>query len=62
MSTFWAKKKAFQANIANMKQKSHVISLFWLQLNIFWTREGCSGPKNDYFGQKCAFKAQKKSF
>jgi hypothetical protein len=55
-------KNAFQANIAFMKQKSHVISLFWLQLNIFWTREVCSGPKNNYFGQKCVFKAQKGPF
>jgi hypothetical protein len=56
---FLGQKKAFQANIATMKQKSHVISLFWLQLNIFLTRVGCSRPKNDYFGQKCAFKGVK---
>jgi hypothetical protein len=56
---FLGQKRAFQANIASMKQKSHVINLFWLQLNIFWTREGCLRPKNDYFGQKCAFKGVK---
>jgi hypothetical protein len=37
-----------------MKQKSHVISLFRLQLTISYTREGCLGPKKDYFGQKWA--------
>jgi hypothetical protein len=62
MSTSWAKKRAFQANIANMEQKCHVISLFWLEMTIFWTSEGCSGPKNDYSGQECDFWAQKGPF
>ena len=61
MSTSWAKKRVFQGNIANMEQKCHVISLFWLEMTIFQTSEGCSGPKNDYFGKKCAFWAQKGS-
>jgi hypothetical protein len=45
-----------------MKQKSHVISLFWLQLTISYTREGCLGPKKDYFGQKWAISDQKYGF
>jgi hypothetical protein len=27
-------------------------------MTIIQTSEGCSGPKNDYFDQKCAFWAQ----
>jgi hypothetical protein len=45
-----------------MKKKSHVISLFWLQLTISYTREGCLGPKIDYFGQKWAISDQKYGF
>jgi hypothetical protein len=45
-----------------MKQKSCVTSLFWLQLTIFFTNEGCSGPFKGCFGQKCAFLAQKEPF
>ena len=62
MSTSWAKKRAFQACIANVEQKHHVKSLFWLEMIIFETSERCSGPKNDYFGKKCAFWAQKGPF
>jgi hypothetical protein len=42
---FLCPKSAFQANIADMKQKGHVISLFWLEMTIFQTSEGCSVPK-----------------
>jgi hypothetical protein len=45
-----------------MEQKCHILSLFWLQMTIFKTSEGCSAPKNDYLGQKCAFWAQKGPF
>jgi hypothetical protein len=62
LSTSCAKKRAFQAYIANVEQKHHVMSLFRLEMIIFETSEGCSGPKNDYFGQTCAFWAQKGPF
>jgi hypothetical protein len=45
-----------------MEQKYHILIFFGLKLTIFFTWEGCSGPKNDYFGQNCAFWAQKGPF
>jgi hypothetical protein len=35
MGTSRAKQRAFQANKANVEQKCHVISLFWLKMTIF---------------------------
>jgi hypothetical protein len=37
------------------------MSLLWLQMTMFWTSEGCSGPKNDYFSKKCAFLGLKRT-
>jgi hypothetical protein len=62
MSTSWEKKRAFQANIANMEQKCHGISLFWPEMIIFWTSEGCSGPKMTILDKNVIFGLKKDLF
>jgi hypothetical protein len=45
-----------------MEQKRHIRSLFWLEMTIFMTSEGFTGPKNDYFGQEYAFLGSPRTF
>jgi hypothetical protein len=45
-----------------MEQNCHVLGLFWPQVTIFKTNEGCLGVVNDYMSQKYAFFFSKKTF
>jgi hypothetical protein len=45
-----------------MEQKCRVLSLFWLQVTIFETNEGCWGLEKDKNSQKWAFLGTKKTF
>jgi hypothetical protein len=37
-----------------MEQKCYILDLFWLQMTIFMTNEGCLGLENDYMSKKYA--------
>jgi hypothetical protein len=55
MSTSWAKKRAFQGNIASMEQKCHDISLFWLEMTISRPVRAVQGQEMTIFDKHVIF-------